>query len=171
MASATRLRDREFNGYLRRRIPHALDGTVTAVVEGYRSGTPAMREQLLQTVDRKAAGVLSAFGERMAAVAVRSRSADPLILGLTAAGIADPALADRRDNLRVLAALNDAAGRVGRSLVDLVNTVRADIPGSAYDEFLRFCGRSPRDKSLAAMGMGASGSGDNFSYVAHPTPM
>ncbi|MEZ0113262.1 hypothetical protein ABH920_007292 [Catenulispora sp. EB89] len=169
MAGITRLRDREFNGYLRRRIPHLLDNLATSAVEEYLAGDATVREAIVNAVDARVAGVLSAFGQRMAVVAVRRNSSEPLTLGLVAAGISNPLLEDPRDNLRVLAALNDAAERVGQQLTDVLRRVRNDVPDASFRDFMSFCERTPRDKSLRAMGMGAAGVGEAFLYVSHPT--
>src|SRR5690242_4318116 len=106
MSSIARLADREFNGLLRRRIPHALDDVVERVVADYRSAPPTQRRDMLGEVQPRIADVLSAYGERMAAVAVRQSSTEPLRRGLVAMGMAEGALTDPRNNLLVLAAMN-----------------------------------------------------------------
>jgi len=167
MEAVARLLDREYNGYLRRKIPHPLDDAVKVVIEDYLSRDAVGRRLVLDAIQPRAAGVLSAYGQRMAVMAVRNSSSELLTLGVVAAGIGQPMLSDRRDNLRVLAALNDAAERVGQHLADILRDVRGDIPGAAYSDFTSFCERSARDKSIASMGMGVAGSGSDFHYVAH----
>jgi len=73
--SWSRFQDRRFNGYLGVRLPHELDGEVDAFVIAYMS-----RPEPLD-LGRRAAGVLSAYGQRMASVAVRTRAPEPLRRG------------------------------------------------------------------------------------------
>ncbi|MGN9774847.1 hypothetical protein ACTMS0_03565 [Micromonospora sp. H33] len=70
MPSVRRLAGKDFNGYLRIRLPHPLDEVVDSVVDTYMTGPQAMREGMLDAVDRHSAGVLSVYGQRMAAMAV-----------------------------------------------------------------------------------------------------
>jgi hypothetical protein len=163
------LRDRQFNGYLRRRIPHELDGAVDTVVEGYRVAAPRTRRAMLDQIDRPVAGVLSAYGERMAAIAVHTGSPEPLLRALIGMGMADAVLDDRRDNLIVLAAVNHAAASVGTDLDRLIEQVAGVLPESAVETLRAFAGRSERDKSLRAMALATDGSGDTFRFVSGPT--
>jgi hypothetical protein len=89
MNITARLTGKQFNGYLRLRLPHELDDVVNQVVAAYRSATPAERQAIVSDMQPRAAGVLSAYGERMAAIAVRSQSVEPLQRGLVAMGMAD----------------------------------------------------------------------------------
>jgi hypothetical protein len=160
------LTGREFNGYLRIRIPHELDNKVRQLVQSFRAASAQARGELISALSPRAASVLSAFGERMAAVAVRTRSPEHLRLGLVGMGLADARLEDPRMNLRILAAVNHSAEEIGTSLVELLNEVASDLPPEALKTFLLFTQRSDRDKSLSAMGLGTWGSGEDFQYVS-----
>ena len=163
------LSGKQFDGYLRRRLPHELDGIVGSIVDAYRQGLPPLRMEMLGDMSARAAGVLSAYGERMAAIAVRNRSEEVLSQGLVAIGIADTALDDPRNNLLVLAVVNHSASMLGTDLERLLDGVAADLPRSALVNFRAFAARAATDKSLSAMGLGTSGSGETFRYVAGPT--
>jgi hypothetical protein len=162
--SVGRLSGKEFNGYLVIRLPHERDSVVEHVVADYRSGTGDRRRQLLDEITPRAAGVLSAFGQRAASMAVRKQSAEVLLSGLIAMGMADGRLEDYRYNLIVLAAVNDSADRLGRSLGELVDVVGPDLPVGAEATFRDFVAREPRHKSLEAMRLHIIGSGDSFLY-------
>ncbi|MEU5438734.1 hypothetical protein AB0G73_36110 [Streptomyces sp. NPDC020719] len=110
------LNDKRLNGYLRVRLPHDLDGLVDAAVLEYTNSTPQARQALDNAVSPRAAGVLSAYGQRMAAIAVRTQSRTPLRHGLTAVAMAHGHLDDPRDNLFPLAALNHSATLLGDTL-------------------------------------------------------
>jgi hypothetical protein len=166
MSDLRALRDKQFNGYLKRRIPHALDDVVDSAVAAYRSASGAVRKAMLGALDPGVAAVLSVYGERMAAVAVRSRSAAPLRRGLVAMGMAEGALADSRENLIVLAAVNHSADTIGTELSRLLDELAPDLPERALVSFRAFTGRNERDKSLEAMGLRTVGAGESFRYAS-----
>ncbi len=121
---------------------------------------------MIGELDQRAAGVLSVYGERMAAIAVRTRSPDPLRRGTVAMGMADGLLEDARANLIVLAAVNHSAIMIGTSLSRLIDEVADDLPEPAAAGFRAFANRSERDKSLQAMGLGTVGTEDRFRYTS-----
>jgi hypothetical protein len=161
------LSGKQFNGYLRVKLPHELDRTVESVVDAYQQGSQAVRRQMLDEVTPRAAGVLSAYGERMAAAAVRTKSEEALRRGLVAMGMAEMALDDRRNNLIVLAAVNHSATILGREFGDILLSVASDLPDDVLASFREFNERKPEDKSLRSMGLGVEGSSDTFRYVSH----
>jgi hypothetical protein len=164
MNIAARLTGKQFNGYLRIRLPHELDVVVDQVVAAYRSATPAVRQAIVSDLHPRAAGVLSAYGERMAAIAVRSQSVEPLQRGLVAMGVADRRLEHYRTNLYVLAAVNHSAVAIGSDLPNVIDSIAPDLPEAALARFRRFTERSERDKSLQAFGLGVVGAGGTFRY-------
>lgn len=165
MTAIKQLHDRRFNGYLGVRVPHEFDDIVTSIVEEYRTNSPTGRRAMLDELSPRAAGVLSAYGQRMATMAVRTGSPESLRRGLIGMGMADAALEDYRNNLIVLAAVNHAAAVLGRELGELVEEIAADLPEPALEGFRQFTRREPPDKELAAMGLRAVGTGDEFRYV------
>jgi hypothetical protein len=161
-----RLSDEQFNGYLSRRIPHELDDLVADVVMTYRGASPTRRREMIAGLDTHAAEVLSVYGERMAAVAVRARSAEALRRGIVAMGMAQARLDDRRTNAIVLAAVNHSATLIGTDLSSLLAETAAELPEQVLEAFRRFAGRADRDKSLQAMGLRTTGVADSFRYAS-----
>lgn len=74
MTALSRLGGKQFNGYLKIKLPHALDAVVDSVVDAYRGEHTTRRQQIIDETTPGVAGVLSAYGQRMAAVAVRAQS-------------------------------------------------------------------------------------------------
>lgn len=79
---AARLNDRQFNGHRVRRIPHPLDDVIIAVITSYRTASPAEQQAMVDKLNKVAVGALCTFPERLAAVAVRTHSVEPLHQGL-----------------------------------------------------------------------------------------
>lgn len=169
MSPFSRLSGKQFNGYLRIRLPHALDSVVHTAVAEYQRSSPRDRALLIETLAPRAAGVLSAYGERMAAMAVRSESLSALRDALLAMGIAQARLEDWRDNLYPLAAVNHSAGLLDTDLNSLIDSVTSDLPQVALDAFRAFAARTNQDKSLAAMGLATEGTATDFRYVPGST--
>lgn len=166
MGAFGRLRDKRFYGYLAYCIPHELDSIVDAVVSAYRSGSEEARRRLTRDLNADVAEVLSVYGERMAVLAVHTRSVEPLRRGLVGMGLAEGILADYRDNLIVLAAVNHSADTVGTGLTKLIDDVKADLPGPALARFRDFAQWRDDEKSLHVMGRRTEGEGDSFRYVS-----
>ncbi len=169
MGSVFVLLDKRFNGYRVIRLPDERDDVVTSVVEGYCQADAATRQRMLDDLAPRAAGVLSVYGERMAAIAVRTGSTLPLQRGLIGMGMANDRLEDHRNNLIVLAAVNHRATLLGTTLDEQVTAVARFLPASAEAGFRAFAGRAERDKSLSAMALATYGSGPDFRYVNGPT--
>ncbi|MCX4852118.1 hypothetical protein [Streptomyces sp. NBC_00893] len=160
------LEGKRFNGNLKIKLPHELDEIVESVVAGYMQATPSSRGGILGTVRTRAAGVLSAYGERMAAIGVRTGSQAPLCRALVAMGMADRSLEDSRNNLIVLAAVNHSAVMIESSLDQILAEVAQFLPSSALVKFQAFARREESDKSLWSMGLGVFGVGESFRYVS-----
>jgi hypothetical protein len=166
MVTLGHLKGRQFNGYLHMKLPHELDEVVTSVVEAYRKGPPAARKKMLDEMSVRPARVLSSYGQRMAAVAVRTRSYEPLHRGLIGIGMADATidrLDDYREHYGTLAALNHAASVLGRNLTAYLDDVSPLLPKAALDRFRQFAERDPN--RLEELQVRAVGSGDDFRYL------
>jgi hypothetical protein len=159
-----RLSDKQFNGHRLRPIPHPLDDVVGGVVHAYRNAMPAERRVLLVDVTARSAGVLCAYAERLAAVAVRAGSVEPLHDALVAVGMAVEALDDDRDHLYPLAAVNHTAAMLGVTLAALVDSVANELTPAALARLRAFDEREERDRSLEAFGLRTDGSGHEFRY-------
>ncbi|MGW6488175.1 hypothetical protein [Streptomyces sp. NPDC055056] len=164
-ANLASLGDRRFNGYLRIRLPHELDGQVEAVVAAYIDGSEPVRRAMTNQVNGRIAAVLSAYGQRMASVAVRAQSVDALRQGLVAVALAEGHLDDPRDNLFVLAAVNDSATMIGTSLRQLIAGIEGLLPSVGLAALKDFDQRDVRDKSIESMGIRREGAQGEFLYV------
>ncbi|WP_329338161.1 hypothetical protein OG866_25610 [Streptomyces sp. NBC_00663] len=163
--SVSRLRDRRFNGYLKVRLPHPLDAEVKAVVVAYWAGSAEGKEGLLEGVDGRVAGVLNAYAQRMASIAVRTGSVDDLRRGVVAAALAHGRLDDYRNSLFVLSTVHDSASLIGTSLGKVLDGLKGVLPPAGLDTLRTFDRRDERSKSLKAFGRRRSGAGDTFRYV------
>ncbi|MFJ3899878.1 hypothetical protein [Streptomyces sp. NPDC090083] len=148
--------DRRFNGYLGVRLPHELDAEVDAFVTAYMNSPEPL------DMDPWAAGVLSAYGKRMASVAVRTRSPEPLRRRLVAIGLAEAYLEDPRNNLYGFTALHDGASLIGTPLRDLIAKVARSLPPSGVAALRDFGEREDRHKSIESMGLRRTGVGETF---------
>jgi hypothetical protein len=164
-ASSSSLRDKRFNGYLRVKLPHPLDAEVEAVVTAYAAGPASTRQALINGLDARAAAVLSAYGQRMASVAVRTRSVDVLRRGVVAVALAEGHLDEPRDNLFVLVAVNDSASLIGTSLARVIDDVKGLLPPVGLAALQEFEQYRESDKSLEAMGIRRSGADQDFLYI------
>ncbi|MFD7246845.1 hypothetical protein ACFV6Y_33445 [Streptomyces massasporeus] len=159
------LRDRRFNGYLRVKLPHALDAEVEAVVTAYMTGTPSARDTIVSAVDGRVAGVFSAYGQRMASMAVRTGDIDALRRGVVATGLAEGRLEDPRDNLFVLAAVNDSASLLGTTLLAVIDDVKGLLPPAGVAGLQQFARYEDSQKSIETYHIRRCGSGQDFLYT------
>ncbi|WP_261994374.1 MULTISPECIES: hypothetical protein [unclassified Streptomyces] len=159
------LGDRRFNGYLRVRIPHELDNQVEASLCAYMDSPESIRRTTIDDVNGHVAAVFSAYGQRMASIAVRTRSVEALGRGLVAVGLAEGHLDDPRDNLFVLAAVNDAASLIGTSLHRLIIDKQGLLPSDGLAGIQDFDRRKTSEKSIESMGIRRVGDEQSFLYV------
>src|SRR4051794_4605434 len=75
-------------GYYRSPIPCPEDERVARVVRAFSESSPGGQAVFREAVDGVRAGLLLVFSERMAALAVRMESAQPVVQGLVAASLA-----------------------------------------------------------------------------------
>ncbi|MEV5107551.1 hypothetical protein ACFQ7G_19800 [Streptomyces massasporeus] len=159
------LRDRRFNGYLRVKLPHAQDAEVEAAVTAYMAASPSVRDTTVDDVDGRVAGVLSAYGQRMASVAVRTGDIAALRRGVVATGLAEGRLEDPRDNLFVLAAVNDSASLLGTTLQAVIDDVKDLLPSAGVAGLQQFARYEDSQKSIEAFHIRRCGSGQDFLYT------
>lgn len=160
-----RLLGKEFNGYGRISIPNDLDRIVESVVVGYRKAPPGLRGEIIGQVKPTAAAVLSVYGKRMAAMAVRTGTVVPLYSSLIAIALAKMRISDYRNNLINLAAINHAAEILGADPIALVGDIKSLLPEDLIVYLMNFFRRPESGKSLSAMGLRALGEGPDFRYA------
>ncbi|MFF7769034.1 hypothetical protein ACFZC7_21275 [Streptomyces massasporeus] len=159
------LRDKRFNGYLGVKLPHTLDTEVDAIVTAYMTASPSVRDTVVSDVHGRSAGVLSAYGQRMASVAVRTGDIDALRRGVVATGLAEGRLEDPRDNLFVLAAVNDSASLLGTTLQAVIDEVKGLLPPAGIAGLQQFAQYADNEKSIEAFHIRRCGSGQDFLYA------
>src|SRR3954462_4532468 len=98
-------------GYYRSRIPCPEDERVARVVRAFSESSPGRQAVFREAVDGVRAGLLLVFSERMAALAVRMESAQPVVQGLIAASLAQEG--DPREALAVPALHRRSAEPLG----------------------------------------------------------
>jgi len=159
-----RINDRRLSGQRLRRIPHPYDEDVLAVIEAYRQANAVERQVMLDELGRGGISVLNGFADRLAAIAVRIRSVEPLRQGLVALGMVADLLNDWRDHLFGLAVIKHSAGLLGTSLSTLIDSVADEVPPTAVARFRAFDARADQHKTLSAFNRRTEGSGDQFRY-------
>src|ERR1700745_1664369 len=71
--------------YYRSRIPCPDDERIARVVRAFSESSPGRQAVFREATDGMRAGLLLVFSERVAALAVRLQSAEPIVQGLVAA--------------------------------------------------------------------------------------
>ncbi|MFC1437637.1 hypothetical protein ABUW04_05140 [Streptacidiphilus sp. N1-10] len=164
MSFSNRLMDKRFNGYRMMPIPNELDKIVQSVVHAYRNGTPHEREIMIGQIKARSAMRLAIYGERMAAVAVRTTTVAPLRDGLTALALAVTRIEDFREFLLLLTPVGHAADTIGVAPLSLVEDLKPLFPESALQLMHDFLAKAPQDRSLKSMGLKTRGTGNDFRY-------
>src|SRR5690348_3364216 len=138
-------------GYGKLPIPQPRDLQITDSLQRFRNMDEPSRQRELEALRDDDKFVYLAYSERMASLAVRRADRDLIVLGLIANGI-DGWRDDSRDNILVLSLHYDAATRCGFKPDDVFNEAAAYLAKRPADGIRAFPRRSPRDRSLDAMG-------------------
>src|SRR5688572_10383513 len=77
--------------YYEQRIPCADDSRIGRVLKAFSAAPPVWQAAFRDAIDLDRADLLCAWSERMAALAVRLDSPQPIVLGLVALSLADEA--------------------------------------------------------------------------------
>src|SRR5919197_3091914 len=104
-------------GYYRSRIPCPDDERIARVVRAFSEASPGRQAVFREAFDGMRAGLLLVFSERVAALAVRLESGEPLVQGLIAASLAQEG--DPREALAVPALHRRSAEILGLDTVRL----------------------------------------------------
>src|ERR1700750_3377130 len=97
--------------YYRSRIPCPDDERIARVVRAFSESSPGRQAVFREATDGMRAGLLLVFSERVAALAVRLQSAEPIVQGLVAASLAQEG--DPREALAVPALHRRSAELLG----------------------------------------------------------
>jgi hypothetical protein len=146
-------------GYYRSRIPCPDDETVARVVRAFSEASPGRQATLRAAIDGARGGLLLVFSERMAALAVRMESAEPIVQGLVAASLAQEG--DPREALGVPALHRRSAEILGVDTPRLFDAAagRTDLSGAHWLRDVRDAEDSPEDN-----GYEEADDGEGFRY-------
>ena len=164
MFDMTVQRDRRFDGYGPSAFPNPLDDEVAALVTSWKAGGPqAVAEAIAGSTDN-GRGVLRAYAERMASLAVRNNDRD-ILLNAVVANVVGGLSTNERESLLVMAPIEDAAARLGVDLPGLFEDAASCVghPGTA--NLMVWLTRTPENRSLATMRYVAEDGADGFRYV------
>ena len=132
-------------GYYRSRIPCPDDERVARVVRAFSESSPGRQAVFREAVDGVRAGLLLVFSERMAALAVRMESAQPIVQGLVAASLAQEG--DPREALAVPALHRRSTEILALDTVRLFDEAagRTDLAGARWLADVRDADEAPED--------------------------
>ena len=148
--------------YYKQPISSEIDEKISSVIADLISLDTWQLESIMENVSGDNARVLGLYAERMASLAVRKNSIEPVKNGLVALLIYAQT-EDPRDVLLVLSLLHDAAIKTAGTAGRVFDEVGSVIGGA---ELLNgFLNRSDEDKSIDAMGYKESNNEEGFLYV------
>ena len=150
------------SGYYKQSIPSDIDLKLRELISNIISLQRNDIESIIERVSGDNARVLGLFAERMASLAVRQNSIEPVKDGLLALLIYSRT-EDPRDVLLVLSLLHDAAIKTAGAAQAVFSDVSSIIGGA--DLLNDFLSRSDEDKSIDAMGYEESKNEEGFLYV------
>lgn len=146
-------------GYGNWELPCPRDHEITAIVED-RCSSGGQRADLT----RDHIDALRGYAERMASLAVRTNSPRLVGLGAQALGLIAE-LSDYREDLLVFCLLWNASERLGVDLASLASANLNPVCSGGLSRLEAFGHRSPKDRSLAAMGYVEGQDDGGFRYV------
>ncbi len=149
-------------GYIGWPLPCERDREVAEVVD--RLGRESEPGERRVPLNREHGVTLCTFAERMASLAVRRHSPEDLRLGLLALALAASVSRDIRDEIVVMAPLWRSAEILGLDPVSEFTAAGEAVDGLGGQQLLSFAARSPRDRSLQAMGYIESSDEGGFRY-------
>lgn len=150
------------SAYYQLPISCELDNEISDILVNLSMYDQKEMELIADSISGDDARVLGLFAERMASLAVRQKSIEPIKCGLFALLIY-ARTEDPRDVLLVLSLLHDAVEKVGDIPNTIFNEAGALFRGSPL--LSDFLNRSEEDKSIDAMGYKESNNEDGFLYV------
>ena len=150
------------SAYYQKPISCELDDEISDILVDLSAHDQKDIELIADSVSGDTSRVLGLYAERMASLAVRENSIEPVKHGLIALLIYEKAH-DSRDVLLVLSLLHDAAVKVGRLPKAIFNEVDGLFGESSF--LSDFLGRSDEDKSIDSMGYEESKNEEGFLYV------
>jgi hypothetical protein len=147
------------DAYHRSRIPNAYDSRVGRAVAAFSAASPGGQAAIREAIDDDRAGLLRAWSERVAALAVRLESQSPLVQGLVALSMAQEA--DGGEALLVAPLHRRSAEKLGLDADRVFDAAagRTDLAGARWLRDARDC-----DDQLEDAGYVEDEDDDGFRY-------
>jgi hypothetical protein len=145
-------------------IPSPLDGELADLLRRYRVSTKGGRERMSAQVDSAHSYGLLAFAERMAALAVRERSKEPIRDGLLAIAFEGFRI-DEREDILVMSLLDHGARKIKANATELFDEAAKNAPPEVARALREFAKRPAALRDIGTMGYRESDDGDGFRYV------
>jgi hypothetical protein len=132
-------------GYYRSRIPCPADSEIARAVRAFSDATPREQAAFRTGIDQARADLLHVWSERLAALAVRLDSGQPLVLGLVGLSLAQGS--DEREALLVAPLHRRSAEKLGLDPVRVFDEAagRTDLAGARWLADLRDSDEQPED--------------------------
>jgi hypothetical protein len=156
--------DTSSKAYSKQPIPSELDLALIELVDAFRKANPLRRFLIKRRVSDQHSAILWVFSERMASLAVRERSTDRVLQGLSGLAL-EGCQEDYRDCVIRLAPLYDAALKIGASPNELFKKAASYGSGEAGKLILNYLKRTPENLTLGAMGYSEGETEDGFRYI------
>jgi hypothetical protein len=140
-----RLEVRSGGTYYRSRIPCAADSEIARAIHAFAESSPREQAQFRAGIDRGRAGLLQVWSERLAALAVRLDSSEPLVQGLVGLSLAQ---GDGEHEALLIAPLHRrSAEKLGVDAARIFDQAagRTDLAGARWLAELRDSDEQPED--------------------------
>jgi hypothetical protein len=139
---------------------------VTEFVEGLIDGGPGAVVDAIASVSKHGRRVLTFYVRQMAERAANRGGERRLLVDALVANVVAGLEINRRENIRLMALIDDAAGRLALDLPELFDEVAAIVGHPADDSLTHWQQRSPESRSLATMRYVAVEEADEVIYVS-----
>jgi hypothetical protein len=145
--------------YYRSRIPSPYDSQIARVISAFSSAAPVEQAAFREAIDRDRAGLLEAWSERLATLAVRLDSGQLLVQGLVGLSLAGED--DSGEALLIAPLHRRSAEKLGLDPGRIFDEAagRTDLPGARWLRELRDADEAPED-----VGFVEGEDGDGFRY-------
>jgi hypothetical protein len=149
-------------GYGAAPIPSPRDEEIGRVIDQILDGSQNLKE-LRARLPGDSAETLMAYAERMASLASR-RNDERLVRSALCALALIELVADVRDLILIIAVVYDAAQRVAGAPLRVTANLEQCAGTTAWEEWLKFARRLPKNQALSAFGYEAGEDADGFRY-------
>jgi hypothetical protein len=149
--------------YLLQPLPSDTDVTIERLVDMFINNSSYENEQIVTPRTTTISWHLIAYATRMASLAVRLNSEEPIFKGLIALFIEGFTL-DRRESLQVLCLLYNSCRRLNVNADALFTRASQYVSQEIKIELLNYVHRPASDKTLSSMGFEEGSDADGFKY-------